>query len=91
MSYSYASLYVVVEGWQELKLSDSAVDALLTSPYVNVLKQYRHGVFHYQREMWDERFMAFLREGEASAEWVRAAHLALGTWPQLQVGEMAAG
>lgn len=35
LSYCYATLYVVAEGWQELKLSDPAVDALLTEPILH--------------------------------------------------------
>lgn len=29
MSYWYAGLYVVIEGWQKLKLQDMAIDTLL--------------------------------------------------------------
>ena len=56
-----ASLYLVIEGWQELGIQDSEADELLRSPHVDLLKRYRNGVFHYQRDMWDERFMAFIR------------------------------
>ncbi len=90
MSYWYASLYVVVEGWQQLKLQETDVDRLLTSPHVDLLKRCRHGVFHYQLAMWDARFTDFIYEGEASSQWVRQVHLALGTWLQRRVGEMAA-
>ena len=90
MSYWYASLYVVVEGWQLLKLTDPDVDALLVSPYVDVLKRYRNGVFHFQRAMWDTRFTDFIYEGDASAHWVRQLHVALGTWLQRHVETMAA-
>jgi hypothetical protein len=40
MSYWYGGLYVVVEGWRELRLSDPKIDALLTSQNVNLLKRY---------------------------------------------------
>src|SRR5207249_3264952 len=89
MSYWYGSLYVIVEGWQDLKLTDPDVDELLASPYVDVLKRYRNGVFHYQRAMWDRRFLDFIREGEASATWARQLHVGLGTWLQSYVETMA--
>ncbi len=89
MSYWYGSLYVVIEGWREARLQDPDVDRLLESPYVSLLKRYRNGVFHFQRSMWDERFEDFLREGEATAEWVRQVHFALGTWLQRRVEDMA--
>jgi hypothetical protein len=46
MSYWYGTLYVVIEGWKELKLSDPKIDALLDSPNVELLRRYRNGVFH---------------------------------------------
>ena len=73
----YGCLYVVIEAWRELGLSDQDVDNLLASPHVDLLRRYRNAVFHYQKEYWPERFIAFLREGESSAAWVRAVHIAL--------------
>ena len=32
MSYWYATLYVVIEGWKNLKFSDPKIDELLKSP-----------------------------------------------------------
>lgn len=56
MSLWYACLYVLIEGWLQLKLSDPEVDALLESPNVDLLERFRNGVFHYQRDYWDERW-----------------------------------
>lgn len=71
MSYFYASLHVVIEGWQELKLEDPTVDALLKSPNVKLLKRYRNGVFHYQRIYLDARFHELWGEGVNVVSWVR--------------------
>jgi len=71
MSYWYGGLYVVIEGWQELKLVDPEIDALLQSPNVGLLRRYRNGVFHFQTEYNDTRFEAFMTEGAATVEWVR--------------------
>ncbi len=70
MSYWYAGMYVVVEGWRDLRLSDSRIDELLNSPNTNLLKRYRHGVFHFQRKYWDERFIEFIRDGEKAVKWI---------------------
>lgn len=54
MSYWYGGLYVVIEGWQRLKLSDDIIDNLLISSNVQLLKRYRNGVFHFQKEYIDK-------------------------------------
>jgi hypothetical protein len=47
MSYWYGGLYVVIEGWRELKLTDNTIDILLQSPNVELLRRYRNAVFHF--------------------------------------------
>ncbi len=71
MSYWYAALYVVVEGWKKLHLHDKAIDGLLSSPNVGLLRRYRNGVFHFHAEYYDQRFIQFISEGENTVEWVR--------------------
>jgi hypothetical protein len=84
MSYWYATLYVVIEGYRELTLQDPEIDALLQSPNVDLLKRYRHGVFHFQKTYFDARYTNFMTPGGDSATWVRALHKAffrfLGQW-----------
>jgi hypothetical protein len=83
MSFWYASLYTVIEGWRDLKLCDPEIDGLLKSPNVAMLKRYRHGVFHFQRTYFDQKYMPFLTRPD-SAPWVRGLHSAffryLGEW-----------
>ncbi len=81
MSYWYAGLYVVIEGWRELRLSDRAVDNLLASPNVALLGRFRNGVFHFQRKYNDARFTALLTEGEEVVEWVRTLNREFGRVP----------
>ena len=57
MGFWYAGLYVVIEGWLELRLRDEAIDRLLQSEHVGLLKRYRHGICHYQKRYFDPRFM----------------------------------
>ena len=40
-----ALLNVVVEGWRKWRFFDVTADALIASPYVEELKQYRHAIF----------------------------------------------
>ncbi len=78
MSYWYGGLYVVVEGWKELGLTDAAVDRLLESPNVDLLRRYRNGVFHFQRQYNDQRFMEFITQGTDVVPWVRNLNQQLG-------------
>jgi hypothetical protein len=48
MYYWYASLYVVVQGFRNLRLIDPRINALLASPNVKELRRCWNGVFHYQ-------------------------------------------
>src|ERR1019366_3727804 len=70
LSYWYAGLYVVCEGWQELKLSDSEIDKLLASPYLDVLRRYRNGVFHFQQDYFDKRLKEAIKLGQDFHCWV---------------------
>lgn len=74
LSYWYATLYVVAEGWKELKLADPAIDALLTEPHCALLKRYRHGVFHFQSDYFDSRYQDFFAQGQAARKWVDDLH-----------------
>jgi len=80
MSYWYAGLYVVIEGWRELGLSEPTIDELLRSPNVELLRRYRHGVFHFQRDYFDDRFLAFMTKGANTVDWVRDLTLNLGRY-----------
>ena len=80
MSYWYAGLFVVIEGWRALGLEDDEIDDLLASSNVELLRRYRNGVFHYQRNYLDERFVGLIRDGEDVVEWVRALNSAFGRY-----------
>jgi len=71
MSYWYASLYIVIEGWQQLGASDPEIDGLLKSKNVNLLRRYRNGTFHYQKRYNDKRFLDLIRNGHDTIHWVR--------------------
>lgn len=77
MSYWYAALFVVVEGFKELNLRDAKLDALLQSPNVEFLRRYRNGVDHFQEDYFDRRFTEIMGPPE-SATWVRNLHSEFG-------------
>ena len=78
MSFWYATLFVVIEGWGKSRLSDSRIDNLLSSPNVSLLRRYRNGVFHFQAQYDDERFIELIRDGENVVEWIRNLNQELG-------------
>jgi hypothetical protein len=78
MSYWYGGLFVVIEGWRELQLTDPVIDSLLKSKNVDLLRRYRNGVFHFQKNYFDERFIGFMRDGENCVDWVRQLNREFG-------------
>ncbi|GAB6283257.1 MAG: hypothetical protein STSR0008_20170 [Ignavibacterium sp.] len=76
LSAWYSSLWVVIEGWKELSLSDKYVDELLTSAprYMDLLKRHRNGVFHYQPNLLHKKLVDFLDAGEGAMFWVHLLH-----------------
>ena len=78
MSQWYGNLYVVVEGWRDLDLTDPDIDKLLESSNVDLLRRFRNGVFHFQRDYYDKRFVEFLTDGEDVVGWVRDLNGHLG-------------
>jgi hypothetical protein len=72
MSYWYGGLYVVIEGWDKLDLNDTVIDGLLAKKeYVELLRRYRNGVFHFQKTYFDRRFVNILEQGKDFVTWVR--------------------
>lgn len=76
MSYWYASLHVVIEGWGQLRFSDTVIDRLLAHPMDlrTLLRQYRNSVFHYQSSLLNPKIMHLLRTGTVGVYWVRVLH-----------------
>lgn len=67
----YALLYVVIEGYIELKQSNTDVDSLLTNKeMVAALLRFRNAVFHYQKDPINEKLLKFL-EAKDSELWIK--------------------
>src|SRR5437867_5527332 len=80
MCYWYATLYVVVEGWRDLRLEDEVLHQLVSSPNVDLLRRFRNGVFHFQREYHDEHFFDLLRSGASVVNWVHDLNREFGRY-----------
>lgn len=69
----YGMLFVVIEGWREAKLSDPEVDRLLSSPNTELLRRFRNGMFHFQKDRWlPPKLSDFFVPTNKTVEWVRA-------------------
>jgi hypothetical protein len=80
MSYWYGGLYVVIEGWRVLKLTDPTIDTLLRSPNVGLLRQYRNGTFHFQRKYFNDKFNDLFAKGTDTVAWVRNLNAEFGRY-----------
>ena len=76
MAVMYGLIYVVVEGYRELKLSDARIDELLQEKeYLDQLRLFRNATFHYQKQPVSEKELKFL-EAEGGEHWIRELHYA---------------
>ena len=72
-----ASLYVVLEGWQELNEKDERIDKILniSKKHHNLLRRHRNAVFHYQPSLFDKKFSEITKEGISTLIWAVALEL----------------
>ncbi len=77
-SYWYSSLYVVVEGYKELKLNIPEVDELLIeTEFVDKLRLFRNSIFHYQKDIYNAKFLG-VDDSDEFVEWIYKLHSLLG-------------
>ena len=72
----YGSLFVVIEGWEALKLKDDTINDLLVEHdnLKSLLRRYRNGVYHFQPKLLDNRFIAFGQTRDNSYLWAKLLH-----------------
>lgn len=70
MYYWYGSLYVVVEGFRSLHLTDQGIEALLGSPNANALRRCRNGAFHFKPTYFSARSLKVINAPDF-VNWVR--------------------
>lgn len=79
MDLWYGLLYVVIDGWGELKLSDPHVDeCLMEAEYVKLARRYRNAAFHYQHAYYHEKFSAVWEDRSGFVVWALTTHEVLG-------------
>jgi hypothetical protein len=88
MSYWYAGLYVVIEGWRDIGLEDEHVDRLLDSSNVELLRRFRNGTFHYQRKYWSEKLVELIRDGQDVPHWVSELNRMFGRYFLIRFGRI---
>jgi len=70
----YALLYVVIEGYRELQFSDETIDSLLKdTENLKLLRHFRNGAFHYQKEPISRKTLEFLVT-KNSETWIKKLH-----------------
>ncbi|WP_434633137.1 hypothetical protein [Vibrio sp. SCSIO 43086] len=85
ISVFYSLLYVVVEGYRELDITDERVDSLLEQyDFVDALRLFRNATFHYQKAPIPEKAMKFL-ETENSENWIQDLHVAFRQYFEKQL------
>jgi hypothetical protein len=71
LMYSYAGIYLVIEGWRDLGLNDQKIDELLQSPFVDRLRRFRNATFHYQKDLVSWKHLdCFGTEEERTEVWL---------------------
>ena len=71
MTYLYSAIYLVIEGWKDLKLSDEKINELINSPNTDKLMLLRNDTFHYQKEPLSTKLIQFFgSEEEATEKWI---------------------
>lgn len=76
LSVLYGLVYVVIEGYKELKLQHKEVDELLSEKeFVDALRLFRNSTFHYQKQPIPEKALKFLNMAESEI-WIRKLHSA---------------
>lgn len=75
----YGMLYVVIEGWIDLKLENFRINKQLEDPILNELKRFRNGIFHFQNNYFDKRFIDFI-SNKNSVKWIRETHDEFSKW-----------
>ncbi len=73
MSSWLGALYVVIEGYKDLKLSDPVINKLIASPNVDYLRNFRNGTFHFQPTWFSMKLLPLLK-AKNSIPWAIKLH-----------------
>lgn len=76
-SFWYSSLYTVIEGYSDLKLSIPEIDELLNDDYIDKLRLFRNGTYHYQKEIYNPKLLG-VDQSDDFVKWIYKIHKELG-------------
>jgi hypothetical protein len=77
LSVWYATLYVVIEAWEDWGFEDADVETRLSHPNKALLKKFRNKTFHAQKAYVHPQLVAFIAAKD-SVPWVLSTHFQLG-------------
>ena len=74
LAHWLASLYVVVEGWQEIGKPDPVISNLIEKydDYFQLMRRFRNGVYHFQPKPMSEKITDFLDAKSEGHAWAYA-------------------
>ena len=88
MSYWFATLFVIIEGYRALELSSSRLDSLLAQKdNVDLLRRYRNGIFHFQPGYFDARVTELLDQADVALPWAEDVHSEFSEFFLREIGE----
>lgn len=77
MQVWYSLLYVVVEGYRELKQNYEPLEAVLAqTEYVDLLRRFRNATFHFQADPLNDKLINFLDKRDSEV-WIRDLNMQL--------------
>ena len=76
-SFWYSSLYTVIEGYKDLKLSIPEIDQLINEEYISTLRLFRNNVYHYQKNTLNPKQLG-VDQSDGFVEWIYQIHHKLG-------------
>jgi hypothetical protein len=66
----FGVLYIVIEGWPELRLNEPRITKLLRSRFKDLLRDFRNATFHPE-DFDDARIRALAATGQESIDWAK--------------------
>jgi hypothetical protein len=76
----YSLMFVVIEGYKALKISNGAIDALLKEQrHVERLQRFRNATFHYQKAPISPKLLEFFDSND-SDKWIKSLYGAFSTF-----------
>ena len=88
IAFWLSALFVVVEGFNELK-PDATQVTELSDPRVDTLRLFRNGCFHYQRDY--QKFAPFLSGDLELFDWAERLHMQFGAYFAKHRAQQSAG